>query len=242
MTAIRALIIDDDTRVADLAMEALTEAGIECVTATDGRGGLEAARSGEVDAVVLDVGLPDMDGFHVLRALRAEGLEMPVVMLTSAGDEESVLEGLRSGADDYVTKPFRPAELAARVEAIVRRAGRAERRRVRVDDLELDVMRRTVVRGGRKVPLTPTEFDLLRVLMSPPGRVVSRENLLAEVWDIRFDPGTNLVDVHVSRLRSKLELGGGSRILHTVRGRGFRVGPAVAGGVPPTDGSSTLER
>lgn len=223
---IRVLTVDDDPRIRSLLADLLEAASMdtEVGTASSGEEALDALEDGAYDAVLLDVDMPGMDGFQVLRRLRERGQETPVILLTGIKDQESVVRGLEQGADDYVTKPFDARELVARLQAVTRRASMAAGRTLRFLDVEVDVVGRRVQRRGHRLSLTPTEFDLLVALLRAEGRTLSRTELLRTVWEMDFDPGTNLLDVHLSRLRSKLEAAGGDRIVHTVRGEGFRIG------------------
>ena len=224
---IEILAVDDDAQIRAILEEGLSEADFECrvQTVADGPAGLNAASEHQFDAVILDVQLPGMNGFDVLRALRDRGNDVPVLLLTGTDDESSVVRGLREGADDYVTKPFNLPELQARVEAVVRRARMASNQTLSFGDVEVDVVGRRAMRAGRRLSLTPTEFDLLVALLRSDG-TMSRDDLLQSVWEMDFDPGTNLLDVHLSRLRTKLEANGRSRVIQTVRGKGFRLGEA----------------
>jgi len=220
---LRILLVEDDPTISDLVREGFADEPMTLELAADGPTGLERASSAPFDVVLLDIELPGYDGLELLRRLRASGSDVPVIILTGRGDEADIVRGLSAGADDYVAKPFSGLELVARIQAVHRRAMMASGRALRFGDVELDVVRGRATRAGHRIPLTPTEFELLRVLMTTPGVPVSRQDLLARVWDITFDPGTNLVDVHISRLRSKLEADGAPRIVHSVRGEGFRV-------------------
>jgi DNA-binding response OmpR family regulator len=203
------LIVEDNRNLAYGLQNNLEIEGHEVVVAEDGRQGLEAAREGRSDLIILDLMLPIMDGYRVLRALRAEGLDMPVLILTAKGEEADKVLGFRLGADDYVTKPFGVLELLARVEALLRRAGLGPHAKAptveRFGSVEVDAASRSVLRDGREVALTPKEFDLLLALMHREGQVASRVALLKEVWGHRAAVATRTVDTHVSELRRKLE-------------------------------------
>jgi two-component system OmpR family response regulator len=217
----RILIIEDDAETAAYLRKGLEEAGFTTEHATTGRDGLFLATAGEVDAVVLDRMLPGLDGLSVLKSLRAAGVETPVLLLTAMSATDERVKGLRSGADDYLTKPFSFEELLARLEIMLRRpTPEREETRLRCGDLELDLIRRTVHRGGRRIDLQPREFQMLEFLMRRQGRVVTRTMLLEGVWDYRFDPNTNVIDVHISRLRKKLG-DEPSALIQTVRGAGY---------------------
>ena len=224
----RILCVEDDATTADYIAKGLGEAGFSVDVAGDGRDGLFQASSGHYDAIVLDRMLPGMDGLAVLSALRAGGVTTPVVMLSALSSLDERVRGLRAGSDDYLAKPFAFAELLARLEAVRRRgngtAGEAPVTKLSYADLEVDLLTRKVTRGGRKIELQPREFRLLEFLLAHQGQVVTRTMLLEDVWDYHFDPGTNVIDVHVSRLRKKLDEGGAPSLLHTVRGAGYRLG------------------
>ncbi|OYU16222.1 MAG: DNA-binding response regulator [Alphaproteobacteria bacterium PA4] len=225
----RILCVEDDPTTADYIAKGLGEAGFAVDIAGDGRDGLFRASDGSYDAIVLDRMLPGMDGLSVLSALRAAGVSTPVVMLSALASLDERVKGLRAGSDDYLPKPFAFDELLARLEAVRRRAavpaaGEAPITRLAFDDLEVELLSRTVTRSGRRIELQPREFRLLEFLLRHAGQVVTRTMLLESVWDYHFDPGTNVIDVHVSRLRKKLDDGGAKPLLHTVRGAGYRLG------------------
>jgi two-component system OmpR family response regulator len=226
----RILCVEDDPTTADYIAKGLGEAGFAVDVAGDGRTGLEQASNGHYDAIVLDRMLPGMDGLTMLSTLRAGGVTTPVVMLSALSSLDERVRGLRAGSDDYLAKPFAFAELLARLEAVRRRSsgtpGDAPVTRLSYADLEVDLLARKVTRGGRKIELQPREFRLLEFLLAHQGQVVTRTMLLEDVWDYHFDPGTNVIDVHVSRLRKKLDEGGAPSLLHTVRGAGYRLGEA----------------
>ena len=231
-TALRILVIEDDRATADYIAKGLTEEGHVVDVARDGRDGLFLALGEPFDVVVTDRMMPGADGLTVVRALRAAGIRTPVLMLTALAEVDRRVEGLEAGADDYLAKPFAFAELRARVRALARRpAGPgAEDIELRVGDLRMDLVRRVVTRGGRTVELLPTEFRLLEYLMRHPGEVVTRTMLLEKVWDLSFDPSTNVVDVHVSRLRRKVEAPGEAPLIRTVRGAGYALDAPAAPG------------
>ena len=222
----RVLIVEDDPQTAAWLRKGLQEDGHAVDHAGTGRDGLFLASTESYDAVVLDRMLPGLDGLALLRTLRGAGNATPVLMLTALGDVDHRVEGLRAGSDDYLTKPFAYAELSARLDGIVRRAGTTADRpaRLQVGDLALDLERRDASRGGRRISLQPREFRLLEYLMRHAGRAVTRTMLLEAVWDYHFDPQTNVIDVHVSRLRQKIDHGFERPLLHTVRGVGYRLG------------------
>ena len=225
----RILCVEDDPTMADYIANGLAEAGFVVDIASDGRDGLARAIGGGYDAIVLDRMLPGMDGLSILSALRADGISTPVIMLSALASLDERVKGLHSGSDDYIGKPFAVAELLARIEAVRRRTARAAQddapvTRLAYEDLDVDLLTRRVTRAGRRVDLQPREFRLLEFLLSHRDQVVTRTMLLEDVWDYHFDPGTNVVDVHVSRLRKKLDDGGAKPLLHTVRGAGYRLG------------------
>ncbi|WP_439546359.1 response regulator transcription factor [Sandarakinorhabdus sp.] len=226
------LCIEDDTTMAAYVAKGLADAGYQVEIASDGQQGLELALHGHHAAIVLDRMLPTMDGLTVLTQLRAAGHNTPVVMLSALASLDERVRGLRAGCDDYVTKPFELPELLARLEAVQRRAtgtATAEVTRLVEGELELDLLARRVTWAGRRIDLQPREFRLLEYLVRHRGQVVTRSMLLEGVWDYHFDPGTNVIDVHVSRLRKKLDEGGAGGIVETVRGAGYRVAGAVGG-------------
>jgi len=222
----RILVVEDDERLAEFVCRGFTEQGYTVDRAADGRDGLFHATDRSYDAMVLDRMLPGMDGLAVLKAIRAGGVTTPVIVLSALGDTDARIDGLNSGADDYLAKPFSFAELLARVQALQRRGGgeaQATTAILRCADLEMDRLARVVRRGGRKVQLQPREFRLLEYLLLHSGEVVTRTMLLEAVWDYHFDPGTNVIDVHISRLRRKIDDGEAQPLLQTVRGAGYRL-------------------
>ena len=222
--SMRILIVEDDEVAAEYVRKGLTEAGHVVDMAHDGEDGLGMARSAEYDVLILDRMLPKMDGLQVLSAVREDGDSVPVLILSALGEVDHKVEGLRAGGDDYLAKPYSFTELLARVEAIGRRADpTAAVTKLKVGDLEMDLLARTVKRQGQNLLLQPREFRLLEALMRNPGRVVTRTMLLEKVWDYHFDPQTNVIDVHISRLRAKIDKQFDSPMLHTVRGAGYRL-------------------
>ena len=220
----RILVVEDDTVAADYVRKGLMEAGHVVDLAADGDLGLEMARAADYDALVLDRMLPKLDGLEVLKALRAEDDKTPVLILSALGEVDHKVEGLRAGGDDYLAKPYSFTELLARVEAIGRRSDpNAAVTKLSVGDLEMDLLARTVKREGKNILLQPREFRLLECLMRNAGRVVTRTMLLEKVWDYHFDPQTNVIDVHISRLRGKIDKEFEVPLLHTVRGAGYRL-------------------
>lgn len=223
----RILLIEDDDRLADYIAKGLSEQSFTVDRAANGRDGLFLATDSEFDLVILDRMLPGLDGMAVLKAIRAAGLATPVLILSALGDTDNRVDGLMAGADDYLAKPFSFAELLARTQALLRRrnpVGQGEGALLRCGDLELDRLSRQVRRGNRKIALQPREFRLLEYFMLHPGEVITRTMLLEAVWDYHFDPGTNVIDVHVSRLRRKIEAEPNEApLLHTIRGVGYRL-------------------
>jgi two-component system OmpR family response regulator len=219
----RILVVEDDKEVAGFVVKGLREAGHTVEHADNGRDGLFLAASENFDAIILDRMLPGgIDGLRLLETLRAQDNITPVVFLSALGQVDDRVKGLKAGGDDYLTKPFAFAELLARVEALTRR-GKSDgpTTRLLVGDLEMDLLSRGVKRGGQKIDLQPREFRLLEYLMRHVGQVVTRTMLLEGVWDYHFDPQTNVIDVHVSRLRQKIDKPFELPLLHTVRNAGY---------------------
>ncbi|WP_404366125.1 response regulator transcription factor [Sphingomonas sp. MMS24-J45] len=220
----RILIVEDDADTNRFVARGLTELGHQIVASGDGRDGLFQATEGGFDALVVDRMLPGLDGLALVKALRATGDTTPVLMLTAIDGIADRVEGLESGADDYLVKPFAFSELAARVMALGRRpAASVAPARLAVGDIVVDLDRRTVLRAGRRVVLQPREFVLLAELMRNAGRIMTRTMLLERVWDFDFDPKTNIVETHLSRLRSKLNAGFDTDPIETVRGAGYMI-------------------
>ena len=221
----RVLIVDDDLALSEMLGIVLRGEGLDVAHVADGSSALTVFRETKPDLVLLDVMLPGLDGIQVCRRIRAES-GVPIVMLTARTDTVDVVVGLESGADDYVVKPFKPAELVARVRARLRRADESEPERLDIGDLSIDVAGHSVRRGGQNIPLTPLEFDLLLALARKPWMVYTREVLLEQVWGYRHAGDTRLVNVHVQRLRSKIEHDPENpQIVVTVRGVGYTAGP-----------------
>jgi two-component system OmpR family response regulator len=221
------LLVEDDATTADYVARGLAEEGFVVDRAENGRDGLFLATEAAHDVVILDRMLPGMDGMAVLGAMRAAGIETPVIILSALGTADDRVTGLTGGADDYLTKPFAFAELLARVRLLLRRrtaTGPVPTTRLACGDLEMDLLSRKVKRGARAIDLQPREFRLLEYLMRHKDQVVTRTMLLEGVWDYHFDPGTNVIDVHVSRLRKKVDEAGEAALIHTVRGAGYRLG------------------
>jgi two-component system OmpR family response regulator len=220
----RILIIEDDRDAAGYLAKAFREVGHVADVAHDGEEGLALAQDGQHDVVIVDRMLPRRDGLSVIGALRTKGVETPVLILSALGQVDDRVKGLRAGGDDYLAKPYAFSELLARVEVLARRRpGRSEDTVYKVSDLELDRLSHRVMRGDAEIVLQPREFRLLEYLMKHAGQVVTRTMLLENVWDYHFDPQTNVIDVHISRLRSKIDKGFARPLLHTVRGAGYMV-------------------
>jgi two-component system OmpR family response regulator len=222
----KVLVVEDNESVADFVRKGLAEAGHTVDYAGTGRDGLFLAASEPYDAIILDRLLPGgIDGLGILDALRKTGNRTPVLILSALASVDERIRGLKAGGDDYMTKPFAMGELLARLEALARRGSSAPVETVlKVEDLEMDLLARRVSRGGRPVTLQPREFKLLEYLLRHAGRVVTRTMLLENVWDYHFDPQTNVIDVHISKLRQKIDAGAPKPLLHTVRGAGYRLG------------------
>ena len=218
----RLLIIEDDAKIAEFVADGFRQSGFNVVRAADGESGLAAAERGDFDAAVVDIMLPKLDGLEVIRRLRGKGNALPVIVLSARGSVDAKIAGLEAGGDDYLAKPFSIAELIARVQALVRRSGRAAEESVlRVGDLEMDLTTHRVTRAGRRIDLQPLEYQLLEYLMRNKGRVVTKTVVMDRVWDYRFNPHTNVVESRICRLREKVDLEGLPRLIRTVRGFGY---------------------
>lgn len=223
----RLLIIEDDREVAAFIRKGLNQAGWNVDHADNGKDGLFLATTEQYDALIVDRMLPGIDGLTVVRTLRASDIDTPAVILSALGEVDDRVSGLKAGGDDYLVKPFAFSELMARIEALIRRsrtAATAARTTLEVADLYMDLLKREVRRGAARIDLQPREFQLLEFLMRHAGQVVTRTMLLEGVWDYHFDPQTNVIDVHISRLRAKIDKGFDRPLLHTVRGAGYRLG------------------
>ncbi|HXQ51845.1 MAG TPA: response regulator transcription factor [Stellaceae bacterium] len=220
----KVLVIEDDRETAAYIAKGLGESGYVVDQAKDGREGLFMGTDANYDVLIVDRMLPAMDGLALISALRAAEVRTPVLILSALGAVDDRVKGLRAGGDDYLVKPFAFAELLARVEALLRRGGSNQpMTRLAVGDLEIDLLTRKARRAGQEIELLPREFRLLEFLMRRAGQVVTRTMLLENVWDYHFDPQTNVIDVHVSRLRQKIDKGFDKPLLHTVRGAGYRL-------------------
>lgn len=219
------LVIEDDPDVAAYLVKGLKEHGYNVDHAEDGKNGLFLATSEDYDLMIIDRMLPELDGLTIVKSVRAAGKATPMLVLSALGEVDDRVEGLRAGGDDYLTKPFAFSELLARLDALVRRARHSPSTEttLRVADLELDLLTRIARRHGQTIDLQPREYRLLEYLMNNAGRVVTRTMLLEQVWDYHFDPQTNVIDVHISRLRSKIDKGFDKPLLHTVRGAGYMI-------------------
>jgi two-component system OmpR family response regulator len=218
----RVLIVEDDPIIADFVSKGLSEAGYAVEVAPDGQRGLDLVTSSSYDVAIVDVMLPQVDGLALIDRMRARGIRTPVLILSARRSVDDRVRGLQAGGDDYLTKPFAFAELLARVQALIRRAtGATEPTRLTVGDLTLDLLSRRTERAGRAIELRPREFALLEYLMRNPGRVLTKTMILSHVWGYNFNPGTNVVDVLVSRLRDKIDRDFETKLLHTVRGVGY---------------------
>ncbi|MEM7177728.1 MAG: response regulator transcription factor [Pseudomonadota bacterium] len=220
----RILIVEDDTETQSYLVKALGEAGYVVERTASGREGLFLATGSGFDAIILDRMLPDLDGLSLLKSLRAAKIATPVIMLTAMSAIDERVRGLRSGADDYLIKPFSFAELEARLDAVLRRPSDAhEETQISCGDLEIDLISRSARRGGRTIELQQREFQMLEYLVRRKGRVVTRTMLLEGVWDYHFDPKTNVIDVHISRIRRKVDGEGETPLIKTIRGAGYMI-------------------
>ena len=220
----RVLIVEDDTHVARNIAKMLSENGHVADVAHDGEDGLAMAREGAFDVLIVDRMMPRRDGLSMISELRADGDKTPALVLSALGEVDDRVEGLKAGGDDYLVKPYAPSELLARVDVLARRRDPdSVKTKLAVGDLEMDLLARTVHREGEAILLQPREFRLLEFLMRHSGQVVTRTMLLEKVWDYHFDPQTNVIDVHISRLRSKIDKPYEVQMLHTVRGAGYRL-------------------
>lgn len=219
----RILVIEDDNDVASYLSKGLKESGYVADVADNGKTGLQMATSENYDLLIVDRMMPEMDGLTVIKSLRNENYKTPVLVLSALGEVDDRVQGLRAGGDDYLVKPFSFSELLARIEALLRRAQKQQEviTALQVEDLEMDLLARTVKRAGQTIDLQPREFRLLEYFMRNPEQVLTRTMLLEKVWDYHFDPQTNVIDVHISRLRAKIDKDFETPLLHTVRGAGY---------------------
>src|SRR6516165_3843939 len=218
----RILVVEDDPETSGQLVDSLTTNGYQVDVAANGNDGLSRGRSSEYAVITIDRMLPDIDGITVMRHLREEGIATPILIISALGEIDDRVRGLRAGGDDYLVKPFAFAELLARVEALARRSAAVVKDTVlRVGDLKLDLVARTASRGGQDIDLLPREFQVLEYLVRNEGHVVPRAMLLQHVWDLHFDPTTNIIDVYVGRVRRKIDSGHAYPLIHTIRGVGF---------------------
>jgi two-component system OmpR family response regulator len=222
----RALVIEDDAVTANEIVAELDLHGLSAEWVANGEDGLNRASSADYDIITLDRMLPGMDGIDVVAALRNRGVDTPVLMISALSDVDERVRGLRAGGDDYLTKPFAPDEMSARVEVLLRRRQPQVRSVLRVADLELDLVTHAANRAGQELPLQPTEYRLLEFLMRHAGQVLTRTMIFEHVWGFHFDPGTNVIDVHIGRLRRKIDQPGQSSLIRTIRGSGYVIAPA----------------
>jgi DNA-binding response OmpR family regulator len=225
----RILVVEDDQKAARFLKQGLQEEGHVVDVAADGDEGAQLGNVNPYDMIVLDVQLPRKNGLELSRELRREGIETPILMLTGRDSTEDIVRGLDAGADDYLTKPFAFDELLARVRALTRRQSTGVAGALRYEDLEVDRLRGVATRGGRRLDLSPREFRLLEYFLLHPEEIVTRTALLQNVWNMSFDPETNVVEAHLSNLRRKLEAGGRPRLIQTVRGAGYMLRGGEAG-------------
>lgn len=219
------LLIEDEKKIASFIRKGLEAQGFVVDVSHDGNEGFTVATTRPYDAIILDIMLPGRDGLSILRSLRDRKMPVPVILLTARGELNERLEGLNLGADDYLTKPFYIEELIARLHVVTRRASGASQSILAVADLTINLLTREVARGDRKIDLTAREFELLEHLARSPGRVLTRAQICERVWNYDFDPGTNLVEVYIQRLRKKLDAEGEEKLIETVRGVGYRIKP-----------------
>jgi len=220
----RVLVIEDDPETAEELVDCLRTGGYEVDLACDGDEGVSRGRTADYSVMTVDRMLPRIDGIEIIRRLREHGVTTPALIISALGEIDDRVRGLRAGGDDYLVKPFAFSEMLARVDALARRSATVVRETIlRVGDLEMDLLARVVRRAGRDIELLPKEFQLLEYLVRNAGGVVSRMMLLQHVWDLHFDPMTNIIDVYVGRLRRKVDGGGAYPLIHTVRGIGFRL-------------------
>jgi len=220
------LVVEDETKIASFIRKGLEATGFVVDVSHNGDEGFALATTRPYDALVLDIMLPGRDGLSILRNLRDRNMSLPIILLTARSELNERLDGLNLGADDYLTKPFFIEELIARLHAVTRRAGGAAHSILTLENLTMNLLTREVTRGKRQIHLTAREFALLESLMRSPGRVLTRAQICEQVWDYNFDPGTNLVEVYVQRLRRKVDEGEPVKLIETIRGVGYRMKPA----------------
>jgi DNA-binding response OmpR family regulator len=222
-TPMNLLVVEDEKKIANLINKGLREQGYNVDVVHDGNAGFERATSRPYDAVILDIMIPGRDGLNLLRALRERNISTPVMILTARGDVNEKVEGLDAGADDYMAKPFSMDELVARIRALVRRVTGESISLYKAGELSMNLVSREVMRGSRKIELTAREFRLLEYLMRAPNQVLTRTQIIERVWEYHFDPGTNLVDVYIQRLRRKVDDGEELKMIQTIRGVGYTI-------------------
>src|SRR5664279_294770 len=223
----RILVVEDDKKIATFVVNGLKQSGYATDHAADGESGLIAAQSISYDAAVVDIMLPKLDGLSLIQQLRAKGIRIPVLILSTKASVDDRVKGLQAGGDDYLTKPFAFSELLARVQALIRRATQtAEPTKLSASDLTMDLLTHEVTRSGQQIELQSREFALLELLLRHPGRAVTKTMILEQVWDSSFDPQTNVVDVLVHRLRAKVDKGFPVKLIQTIRGFGYVLKPA----------------
>ena len=220
MNVMRILLVEDEKNVASFIRKGLEEEFFNVDAAESGSEGLSMATANDYDLLLLDIMLPGMNGIELCRELRQRGMKVPILMLTAKDSVSNKVEGLESGADDYLTKPFAFSELLARIRALLRRASESVKE-LSLEDLRMDLLSRRVYRGGKEVVLTPKEFSLLEYLLRRKGRVLSRTQIIENIWGYNFDPNSNVVDVHIKYLREKIDTGFPKKLIHTVRGAGY---------------------
>ncbi len=233
----RLLVIEDNPKVAGAIRKGLGEHGFAVDVVHEGFEGEDRAANGGYDVILLDLMLPDRDGIEICRNLRRRGVSTPILMLTALSTTANTVEGLDAGADDYLTKPFEFVELVARVRALLRRGTATESRVLRAADLVLDLNTRVADRAGRSIPLTNREFTLLEYFMRHPAAIISRVQLAERVWNTRFEPGSNVIEVYVSQLRRKIDQAGFSPLIETVKGAGYRFNATPTASEPPIERS-----
>lgn len=223
----RLLVVEDDVAIGRSLSRGFTEGGYDCTWVKNGQRGLEEARSQQYDVIILDLMLPELPGMEVLQAIRRAGIRTPVLLLTALGSVDERVAGLNAGADDYIVKPFAFAELLARVLAVCRRTADRPPATLATSDLSLDLTTRRVSRAGREIDLTPTEFSLLEMLLRHAGQVVTRRMLCEHLWEADWEGTTNVIEVHINRLRKKIDVPGLEPLIQTVRGRGYAIRAAA---------------
>jgi two-component system OmpR family response regulator len=222
MVSMRLLLVEDDDKIADFILKGLKSAGFAVDHAGNGEDGLHLALTEPYDVAVIDIMLPKLDGLSLIREMRSQKVNTPVIILSARGSVDDRVKGLQTGGDDYLTKPFAFSELLARIQALLRRAsGAAEPTRLKVADVSMDLLAREVTRAGKTIDLQPLEFALLEYLARNAGRVVSKTMIMEHVWDYNFDPQTNVVEARICRLRDKIDRGFDNKLIHTVRGVGY---------------------